>query len=188
MDSGVARKELADWAAARRESDEARGPLVRDAHAAGVSKQEIYEITGLARTTINGILREGIVIDMLRERARAQERPDEYYLAARDKVLAVVKELDPGTERFTGLGGIRLEVRRKMPLRIILLGIRRAVPGEEGSTYFTFERNGRVSLTGNRGIPLREAIAHGHDPWASRGELEELATQLEVAVPEGREH
>ena len=59
----------------------------------------------------------------------------------------------------------------------------RYLPYEAGYTSFAFQRNGRVTLGGNRKVPLREGLAAGHDPYASRSELEELAAQIQAAEP-----
>lgn len=182
MDRTAAQAELEAWAEDRRASDEARGPLVRDAYAAGMTKQEIHAVTGLARTTINDILREGIMTDILRERTRARERPDEFYLDARNKVLAAVEGLPKRADHFRTSEGVDFRIQRKMPLRIFLLALGRRTPGEEGRTHFYFERNGRVSVGGNRKVPLHESMARGHEPWASRSELEELAAQIAEAT------
>jgi molybdopterin-guanine dinucleotide biosynthesis protein A len=45
-------QELAEWAASQADRDN----LVRAALAAGVTKQRVHELTGIARTTINRIL------------------------------------------------------------------------------------------------------------------------------------
>lgn len=49
---------LCRWAAERREADESRDDLVRGAVAAGISKHRVYVLTGIARTTIDGILKK----------------------------------------------------------------------------------------------------------------------------------
>lgn len=49
---------LTRWAQDRRSVDEARDGLVCDAHAAGISKHRVHVLTGIARTTIDSILRE----------------------------------------------------------------------------------------------------------------------------------
>ena len=50
------RQHLEQW----RESYEQRDPLIRAAYTAGVNRQQIHTLTGLARTTIDGILGEGL--------------------------------------------------------------------------------------------------------------------------------
>jgi hypothetical protein len=50
---------LCRWAADRRESDETRDDLVRGAVAAGISKHRVHVLTGIARTTIDDILKKG---------------------------------------------------------------------------------------------------------------------------------
>jgi hypothetical protein len=65
-----------------------------------------------------------------------------------------------------------------MPLRIYLLSIDRRQPGQDQPTAFLFQRNGRVNLSGDRKVPMTQAMASGHEPWASRAELEELTAQL----------
>lgn len=110
-------------------------------------------------------------------------KADDYYLEARDAVLEAVRGLDRKCRKFRTGDGVGLSVNRKMPLRILLLGINRKTPGEDGYTAFTFQRDGRVGLGGNRKVPLREAMAAGHEPWASRQELMELAAQLRSASP-----
>ena len=46
------RQELIEWAATHAD----RANLVRAARAAGLTKQEIHQLTGIARTTINRII------------------------------------------------------------------------------------------------------------------------------------
>ena len=106
-----------------------------------------------------------------------------HYLEARDAVMAAVRDLDPKRRKFRTPDGIFFRIDRKPPLRLLLLGVGRYLPDETGYTSFSFQRNGRVSLGGNRKIPLRQAIAGGHEPWASRGELLELAGQIRAAEP-----
>ena len=57
MTEEEAREALAHWADQRRQRD----TLVRQAVAAGVSKNQVHQITGLARTTIDFILAGGTV-------------------------------------------------------------------------------------------------------------------------------
>ena len=51
-DQQTLEQELAEWAAAQADRDN----LVRAALAAGIQKQRVHELTGIARTTINRIL------------------------------------------------------------------------------------------------------------------------------------
>lgn len=110
-------------------------------------------------------------------------KPDEYYLEARNGALEAAGSLDRDHASFSGPEGVALHINRRPPLRVFLLIVTRSVPGDQGITSFNFQRDGRVGLTGNRKVPLPEAIAQGHEAWASRGELLELATQLKAAVP-----
>jgi hypothetical protein len=48
---------LTQWAAARRLSDETRDSLVRKAVEGGISKHRVHILTGIARTTIDGIIK-----------------------------------------------------------------------------------------------------------------------------------
>jgi hypothetical protein len=110
---------------------------------------------------------------------------DEYYLTARQAVIEAIGALAPGRS-YTTADGIRFRVNRKPPLRLYKLMVDRRLPGEDQPTSFMFQRNGRVNLGGARKIPLREALAKGHEPWASRAELEELAAQIRTASPTER--
>jgi len=49
---------LKKWAGQRREHDAVRDDLVRGAVAAGVTKHRVYVLTGIARTTIDRIVRQ----------------------------------------------------------------------------------------------------------------------------------
>lgn len=49
---------LEEWAELRRSNDQTRDPLVKGAHAAGITKHRIHVLTGIARTTIDDILKE----------------------------------------------------------------------------------------------------------------------------------
>ena len=51
-DQRTLEQELAEWAASQADRDN----LVRAALAAGVTKQRVHELTGIARTTINRII------------------------------------------------------------------------------------------------------------------------------------
>lgn len=51
-----ARAALTAWGKRRKAQDAARGPLVRRALAAGISREEIHILTGLGRTTIDRIV------------------------------------------------------------------------------------------------------------------------------------
>jgi hypothetical protein len=113
------------------------------------------------------------------------DEADEYYLQARDAVLEAARELERRQKRLRTADGTILRVNRKPPLRVFLLIIQRWAPGAQSATAFNFQRDGRVSLHGGpQSVPLREAIASGHDPWASREELLELATQIKNAEPD----
>jgi hypothetical protein len=59
MTQEEAREALAGWASQRHEADNRRDPLVREAVKAGVTKHQVHLITGLARTTIDDILKTG---------------------------------------------------------------------------------------------------------------------------------
>jgi hypothetical protein len=111
------------------------------------------------------------------------DKADPYYLDARDKALAAAGRLDKKHRKFQTPDGVEFFITWKTPLRLYLLIIRRMLPGEADATSFSFQRNGRVNLGGARGVPLREAIASQHEPWASRSEVEELASQLRLAEP-----
>lgn len=54
VDAENARRELAEWAA----NDARRDDVVRAALSAGVTKTEVYELTGIARSTIDRIAPE----------------------------------------------------------------------------------------------------------------------------------
>ncbi len=79
--------------------------------------------------------------------------------------------------------GIVFRVNFRTPLRICQLMIDRTLPGEDRPAGYMFQRNGRVNPGGARKVPLGEAVASGHEPWPTRAELEELASQLRRAVP-----
>ena len=183
MNKEEARHALAEWAIARSESDDARDFLVREAVASGLNKRQIHLISGIARTTINDILKLGLI----RGRILARQQPDEHYLRARDSATAAADGLDPGHDRFFAPGGIVLWLRRKpvLPLRaFVVFQIARSEPDVPGWTLFNFERGGRVAFGGNRRIPIGEVLLQGHEAWASSSVLEELAGQLRAAVPE----
>jgi hypothetical protein len=57
MTEEEAREALANWATQHKQRD----TLVREAVAAGVTKHQVHQITGLARTTIDFILKGGTV-------------------------------------------------------------------------------------------------------------------------------
>jgi hypothetical protein len=57
MTEEEAREALADWATRHKQRD----TLVREAVAAGVTKYQVHQITGLARTTVDFILKGGTV-------------------------------------------------------------------------------------------------------------------------------
>ena len=50
---------LTQWAAQQREAGSTRDRLVRAALAAGITKHRIHVITGIARTTIDRIIKQG---------------------------------------------------------------------------------------------------------------------------------
>ena len=50
---------LTQWAQQRDEADAARDSLIRAALAAGITKHRIHVITGIARTTIDRIIKQG---------------------------------------------------------------------------------------------------------------------------------
>lgn len=106
-------------------------------------------------------------------------KADGFYLEARDAALAAISNLNGKRRHFRTPDGTRLRVNRKPPLRLYLAIVSRQRPGEDGWTSFSFQRNGRVNLGDNRRVPLREAIAAGHEPWASREEVFELAREIE---------
>ena len=54
----AAAESLADWAANRDKVDDQRDARVRAAYAAGMGKSRIAQLTGLARGTVDSILRE----------------------------------------------------------------------------------------------------------------------------------
>ena len=108
---------------------------------------------------------------------------DVYYLEARDEALEAVRGLDGKHKKFRTPDGVVFRINRKPPLRLYLLMIDRWTPGEEGYTGFSFQRNGRVNLGGNRKVPFRQAAAIKHEPWASRQEITELAAQIRNAAP-----
>jgi hypothetical protein len=109
---------------------------------------------------------------------------DEYYLEARDAVLDAVRQVGRKRAVLRTGDGMTIRINLRTPLRIYLAMIYRRAPGEEGpGTSFNFQRNGRVDVGGSRKVPLRDALTAGHDPWASREELLELATQIRSAVP-----
>jgi hypothetical protein len=112
----------------------------------------------------------------------AGQPADEYYLEARDAALQAARALTRRRGRFHTPDGTTLRVNFRTPLRLYLLMIDRQAPGQEHPTGFSFQRNGRVNLSGDRKVPLREAAARGHEPWASRAELEDLAAQLRTAA------
>lgn len=184
MERGEVRRALADWAIARSESDQARDLLVREAIAAGLNRREIHFITGLARTTINDILKEDAVLGQW---VLGRQPPDVDYLRARDSALEAAVGLDPKHDRYSAPGGIMLWFRRKpaFPLRYFVhLQIARSEPDTPGWTVFNFDRHDRVTLSGNRKLPISKMLLQGHDVWASQEELEELAGQLKAAAPE----
>jgi hypothetical protein len=110
-------------------------------------------------------------------------RADEFYLEARDAVLAAVR-CHAGRGRVTvrGEDGTVLWLNWRTPLRVFLLAVSRRLPGQDKATIFSFQRDGRVSVSGDRRVPLRDAFSAGHDPWASRQELLDLAAQIAAAV------
>lgn len=180
VDQEELRRALAEWAIARSESDEARDFLVREAIAAGLNKRQVHLVSGIARTTINDILKEGAI----RGRILARQQPEEHYLRARDSVKAAADSLDPGHDRFSAPGGVVLWLRRKPALQLryfVFLQIARSKPGMPGWTLFNFDRYDRVTLGGNRRIPIGKMLSRGHDAWASSSELDELAEQLKIA-------
>jgi hypothetical protein len=59
MTESEARDALRRWAQDRRRITSRRDQLVRDATAAGITKHQVHVLTGLARTTIDGILKPG---------------------------------------------------------------------------------------------------------------------------------
>lgn len=119
------------------------------------------------------------------DRLSGMRKADEYYLEARDAVMAAARAAAPGrqTVRLRTPDGSTLRIFWRTPLRIYLLMIDRHGPGECLADGFNFQRNGRVNLTGPRGVPLRQAMAAGHEPWVSREELLQLADQIRVGVP-----
>lgn len=109
-------------------------------------------------------------------------KADAFYLEARDAVLAAVTSLGKDTRQVRTPAGVTFRIQRKTPLRIYLLMIYRQDPGADGETSYNFRRNGRVEFGGARKVPLRDALAAGHDPWASRQELLDLAAELREAA------
>lgn len=99
-------------------------------------------------------------------------RPDEYYLEARDRALAAIRALPAGKRRFTAPDGTRLTVNRRPMLGLLLAVVIRRGKGETGAVSFAFERSGRVTLAGSG------------DTRASRGELLDLAAEIERAEPD----
>jgi len=55
MTADEARDALRSWGKRRQSLDRDRDPLVNDALAAGLSKEEVHGLTGLGRTTIDRI-------------------------------------------------------------------------------------------------------------------------------------
>jgi hypothetical protein len=110
-------------------------------------------------------------------------KADEHYLEARDAVLGAIRDLGKKARFFRTPDGTAFRVHRKMPLRIYLMGLDRRGKDEREWTSFLFQRNGRVNLSGSRKVPFREALAAGHEPWASRTELLDLAGELRHAEP-----
>jgi hypothetical protein len=103
---------------------------------------------------------------------------DEYYLAACEDALNAARSLTHGRGMFRTADGTRLWVCFRIPVLVRVrfrLVIDRTLPGQQQATRFAFQRNGRVVLSGDRRVPLRE------DPSATRDEVLELATQLEDA-------
>jgi hypothetical protein len=107
----------------------------------------------------------------------AKAETDEY-LAACEGALNAARSLTHGRGTFRTADGTVLWVsfRIPVPVRIMFrLVVDRTLPGQQQATRFLFQRNGRVALSGDRRVPLREK------PWATRDEVLELATQLEDA-------
>jgi|HubBroStandDraft_3_1064219.scaffolds.fasta_scaffold331933_2 hypothetical protein len=112
------------------------------------------------------------------------DRADEYYLEARDAVLTAVRgHATRGRVTVRAADGTEFGLNWATLLRVYLLMIWRRAPGQPKPTTFNFQRGGRVDVGGDRKVPLGEALAAGHDPWASREELLELAAQISGAVP-----
>lgn len=115
-------------------------------------------------------------------RSRLHAPADEHYTAAARAAEEAARALTAGRGTFTTEDGTTIRVNFRTPLRIYRLILHRVTPGQEHpGTSFSFQRNGRVNLGGDRGIPFREALARGHEPWATRAELIELAAQLREA-------
>jgi hypothetical protein len=102
----------------------------------------------------------------------------EYYLEAWREAVDAARALTRGRGVFRTRDGVVLHVNFRTPLRIFTLIVARRLPGQEQATRFTFQRDGRVTLGGDRRVPLREAMSRGHEPWASRADVLELAAQL----------
>jgi hypothetical protein len=111
------------------------------------------------------------------------EKADAHYLEARDAILSVVEGLDRGASAFRTADGTTFTIQRKTPLRLYLLIIYRRASDERAASSFSFQRNGRVNLGGQRKVPLRQSMVAGHEPWVSRTELLELASELRKAEP-----
>lgn len=111
-------------------------------------------------------------------------KTDAWYMEARNALLAAIDRLDRTARFFRTPDGTRFSINRRPPLRLYLLMLNRQAPGAPGWEGFSFQRNGRVNLGGTRKVPLRQAMAAGHEPWASRQELADLAAQIGQAVPE----
>lgn len=111
------------------------------------------------------------------------QRADEYYQEARDRAYQAARDLTRSRGRFRTPDGIVFRVNFRTPLWIYQLMVDRTLPGEDLPAGYMFQRNGRVNLGGTRKVPLSEAMASGHEPWATRADLEELAGQLRRAVP-----
>jgi hypothetical protein len=109
--------------------------------------------------------------------AAFRHKADEHYLEARDAVLAAVRHLPKRKVVVRSADGTVFQVARRPPLRIYLLMV-----GCKGTT-FSFGRDGRVDLGGNRGRSLSQAMRDGHHSWASRAELFKMAEQLKTAKP-----
>jgi hypothetical protein len=111
------------------------------------------------------------------------DKADEYYLEARDAVLDAARQVGRKRAILRTRDGVTIRINFRTPLRIYLAMIHRKESGEEGpGISFNFQRNGRVDVGGNRKVPLRDAVAAGHDPWASRDELLELVAQIKSAI------
>jgi hypothetical protein len=116
---------------------------------------------------------------------RRETPADEFYLEARDTVMDAARAKVPrGRRKLKTADGTVLLINWRTPLRVFLLIVIRAVPGEPGRTDFNFQRNGRVNFGGsNRGRSFRESLAAGHELWADRQELLDLAEQIGKATP-----